>query len=241
MLPGKNCLVLDLETAHSADDCQYCGQEASDHLSLSGGGHCGHLLTTVPGSTFARIGWDNTRALGLSVGCYFDYQDMAVHWFDGPTLEATVASFVERQPLLVSFNGIQLDFRLMRALLREGEDPLRMALCDTFKVLCAASYDILAEIWKADPARKFERGLNSLGAISEANGYGAKAMDGVQAPRLWRAGRYAEVLNYCAGDVDKTRRLFEQILTTGTLLRGDGEPITLPLPPQMPEGGHAHE
>ena len=103
-------------------------------------------------------------------------------------------------------------------------------LCDTFKTLCAQSYDILAEIWKVDPARKFEPNLNSLGAISQANGLGTKLSHGAQAPRDWQAGRYAQVIEYCLDDVWKTKALFERISRGEPILRGDGQPIKLRLP-----------
>jgi Predicted 3'-5' exonuclease related to the exonuclease domain of PolB len=225
---GENIVVLDLETARSADDCLYCGAALEGHAR----GVYGHYHVHEP------IGWDRKVDLGLSIGCYYDYADDRLHWFDRATLEATVRCLTSRQPLLVSFNGIGFDFPLMRGLLRRDAEQYATpgtdlpALCDQFEVLCAYSYDILAAIWRADPARKFERGLNSLGVISVANGYGTTELDGALAPRLWAQGRYAEVLNYCAGDVDKTRRLFEQILATGQILRGDGRPLGLP-PPVM--------
>ena len=101
-------------------------------------------------------------------------------------------------------------------------------LCDTFKTLCATSYDILHEIWRVDPARKFEAGLNSLDAISQANGLGPKLSSGAQAPRDWQAGRYAQVIEYCMDDVWKTKALFERICAGEPILRGDGQPIVLP-------------
>jgi hypothetical protein len=227
-LTGENIVVLDLETAHSADDCRRCGAAAEWHApGVDGDAHA-----------HEPIGWDRKVDLGLSIGCYYDYADDRLHWFDRATLEATVRCLTSRQPLLISFNGIGFDFPLMRGLLRRDAEAYGVretdlpALCDQFEVLCAYSYDILAAIWRADPARKFERGLNSLGAISAANGYGTKELDGALAPRLWAQGRYAEVLNYCAGDVDKTRRLFEQIVATGQILRGDGRPLALP-PPEL--------
>jgi hypothetical protein len=228
-LPEANIVVLDLETAHSADDCRRCGAAAEWHAP-GVYGHSGDAHAYEP------IGWDRKVDLGLSIGCYYDYADDRLHWFDRATLEATVRCFVTRQPLLVSFNGIGFDFPLMRGLLRRDAKesdvcaPAVLEICDRFKILCAYSYDILAAIWKADPARKFEPGLNSLGNISVANGYGAKEMDGALAPCLWAQGRYAEVLNYCAGDVDKTRRLFEQILATGEIRRPDGRSLGLPPP-----------
>src|SRR5437870_944692 len=100
-------------------------------------------------------GWNDKVALGLSIGCWYSYEDSRFYWFDKFTLEATMRLFVERQPLLVSFNGIQFYFKLMRALLREkgerGADQEAATetdfsrrldlhdLCDAFKPLCAPS------------------------------------------------------------------------------------------------------
>lgn len=225
MLEGQNTIVLDLETLHSAEDCRLCGATKKRHaMDFQGEYH-----------QYRPFGWDNPPALGLSIGAYWDHSDSRLHWFDRMTLEATVQLFVTRQPLLVSFNGIGFDFPLMRGLLRQQADgdanQALVSICDAFEMLYTTSYDILAEIWKADPARKFERGLNSLGVISEANGFGQKEMDGAMAPRLWTQRRYAEVIAYNVGDVLKTKGLFEQICTQGTILRGDGQPIELPHPP----------
>lgn len=241
MMP-QNTIVLDLETARSADDCRHCGHQKSAHYDA---GACADWDGQKPPRSvtqFSPIGWNNKSALGLAIGAYYDYEDQRIHWFDVHTLEATIDLFIERQPLMVTFNGIGFDFVLMRGLLRreaeqQGGCPTGIDrqnhlvwLCDTFKVQCAASYDILAEIWKVDPARKFERGLNSLDAIARANGLGGKLGHGALAPRDWAAGRYADVLNYCQDDVYKTKALFEGILEHGNLLRGDGIAISLPCP-----------
>ena len=252
----SNTIILDLETAYSAEDCQHCGRAVDMHNNLTKGWsseaqpvlHCqngGH-------TTYTPLGWDNKAALGLSIGCYWDGADQRCHFFDVHMLEATVRLCVERQPLLVSFNGIAFDFSLMRALLRqEGEhdriqsladasSPSRFiylqTLCDAFKTLCTTSYDILAEIWQVDPVRAYERGLNSLDAISQANGLGPKLSHDAQAPRDWREGRYAQVINYCQDDVYKTKALFELICAGRSILRGDGQPIVLRNP--FPQEAH---
>lgn len=236
MFAGENVVVLDLETQCSADDCRYCGLPLA---AFDSGVVCkndnGH----------GTIGWNNLPALGLSIGCYWNYRDSRIHWFDVHTLEATMRHLVATQPLLVSFNGLAFDFPLMRGLLRRladallqcqevGENQLDadelIALCDTFKVQCMRSYDLLNEIWRLDPVRKFERGLNSLDAIAQANGFGAKLSSGAQAPRDWRAGQVATVLNYCQDDVYKTKALFEMICKEQSITRGDGSTLALPRP-----------
>jgi len=219
MLDGANIVVLDLETLYSADDCRHCGAPEAHHAQEV----CGDSHSYMP------LGWRNPPALGLSIGCWWDYLDGRLHWFDRQTLGSTVALFVNWQPLLVSFNGMQFDFVLLEGW-RRGDAPPSFGLCEDFADLASRSYDLLAAIWQADPVRKFERGLNSLGVISEANGYGAKEMDGATAPRLWAQGRYAEVIAYNVSDVLKTKALFEQVFVTGLLIRGDGNCLAIPRP-----------
>jgi len=205
MYDGQNIIVLDLETLHSAED-----------------------LPT---------GWDDKVALGLSIGAYYDYQDGHVHWFDTLSLYDTMRHLVSRTPLMVSFNGIGFDYALMCAVLRRradmslGHQEFRrsmLELCDQFYALAAVSYDILAEIWRVDADRKYERGLNSLDALLLANHLPAKSGHGAQAPRDWWAGRIADVLNYCQRDVWLTRLLFELICQRqGQLMRGDGRAMQI--------------
>lgn len=50
------------------------------------------------------------------------------------------------------------------------------------------------------------------------------------------AGRHAQVCNYVMDDVLKTKALFEQIVVTGVILRGDGQLIRLRNPLDVVEG-----
>lgn len=182
-------------------------------------------------------GWEDKRALGLSIGCYYDYEDGRVTWFDRASLRETVGLLCLREPLMVSFNGIAFDFALMRAILRheEGEHTL----CDDFKVLAKRSYDILAEIWRADPERKFVRGLNSLDAILAANGLAPKTGDGAQAPEWWDAGQRARVMNYCQNDVLQTLALFELLGKNGGIIQRSNGPLQIQWPGLVAPGHRA--
>ena len=168
-LTAHNICVLDLETLNSADDCRHCGKPEAHHYQSRGETPlCDPDLSDGP---YTPIGWDRKLDLGLSIGCYWDYQDMALHWFDAQTLEDVVRLFVDRKPLLVSFNAIGFDFPLMRAILRHRYATLN-PLCDLFKHFCCTpSYDILAEIWKADPAREVPGVLADLEELEQRLDY----------------------------------------------------------------------
>jgi hypothetical protein len=213
-LAGKNIVVLDLETLHSADDCLYCGQAVS------------HKISCIEGvAAHQKIGWSNYRALGLSVGCYYDYRSKYPTFFIGEDLQDTIDTLLITRPLLVSFNGIQFDFPLMNAVAGVASDTN-----NEFFDLYTSSYDILAEIWKIAPDDKFKRGLNSLATLSKANNLPLKEMDGATAPRLWAEGKHEEVKAYCLGDVLRTKLLFEMVCSGQPIIRGDGSSVILPVP-----------
>jgi RNase_H superfamily len=220
-LTGKNIVVIDVETANSAEDCLYCGLPEARHTAASRT----NLLS--PCVTFSPLGWDNKAALGLSIGGYYDYQTGCITWFDVHSLSATIQALVQRQPLLVSFNGIGFDGPLMQTV---GNAAECVGALYTWPALWQRSYDLLAEIWRVDEEGKYTKGLNSLDAICGANDLGRKTGDGAQAPRDWRAGRVSTVVNYLQNDIFLTKRLFELILEkNGTIQRSTG-PITLRLP-----------
>lgn len=235
-LEGMNCLVVDLETLASADDCRHCGSPAYAHGDTRSGQSC-HHAGDHPWTCYERIGWDDHAALGLSIGCAYDYANGLMHWFDVHTLEATMRLLVERQALLVGFNSKKFDLSLMAAVYRQRErldsqyELQVLPLCDAWQALAARSYDLLHEIWQIDPDRKYERGLNSLDALCQANGLPRKEMDGATAPVLWRQGRIAEVVAYNVGDVLRTKALFELVCAGKPILRGNGQSIHLPPPP----------
>lgn len=235
MFAGTNIVVLDLETLRSARDCRHCGYPDAAHGI--GSAYCPpEAESEHHDDTYAPIGWDDHVALGLSIASYWDYADGLVHWFDMHTLEATMRLFVERQPLVVGFNSKQFDLSLMGTVYRHQErmdsqyELQVLSLCEAWADLATRSYDLLDEIWRIDPDRKYERGLNSLDALCQANDLPRKEMDGATAPVLWRQGHIAEVVTYNVGDVLRTKALFELVCAGTPILRGDGKPIQLPVP-----------
>lgn len=244
--PFSDVIILDLECAHSPDDCRYCGKAREQHMA-------GVMVcpTEDPFSIdasryYTALGWNNKPALGLSIGCYWSYARRRLVWFDTPSLEDTVRFLVATEPYMVSFNGIGFDFVVMRGLLRRQAevlhntgDPAQQAqaaelhaLCDLFKMHCARSYDLLATIWESDPASQRVRGVNGLDALCNANGLGAKLGDSAAIPLAWQQGHVAHVVNHCGDDVLLTRDLLELVIVQGYLERSGAPRVTLPPPPE---------
>ena len=221
-LDGSNTLVLDLETAYSADDCLHCGQPEPDHANQ-------YCVVEPHHGLYTRRGWSNYTSLGLSLGAYYDYQDGRIHWFDAHSLCDTVDHLLTRQPLIISFNGKRFDSAVMIAALPLD---LGMARVTQWLPLWHRSYDLLEEVWTVAGTKP--RGVNSLGALCQANGLGAKTGHGALAPRLWQQGRVADVLNYCQQDVYLTKSLVEHAIIQHGVLQRDGAlavRIALPLVP----------
>lgn len=223
-----NIIVLDLEVLNSPEWCKHCLQESLAHEPLTGA-----CRRKSIGQTFSKIGWEDYNLLGIAIGCYYDYQDDRYHYFDSRDLERIMTQFLQRKPLMVSFNGKHFDFPLMATCLQSATTADTWApMQRPWASLIESSYDILYEIWQVDPITRFHTG-NGLDAISQANGYGAKEMHGAYAPVTWRTGRYVEVVEYCTGDVWKTKKLFEQA-GWGEPIRRPAGAVRLPLPRTVP-------
>jgi hypothetical protein len=60
----------------------------------------------------------------------------------------------------------------------------------------------------------------SLEVLARANLGEGKLLDGAMAPRLWREGRWRQVLDYCRSDVDLTRRVWQRGRAEGRVAVG---------------------
>lgn len=243
-LHGTSILILDIETQNSAQDCRYCGRYVTQDTSQE---PCPQHHDGAEDITPCKpIGWKEFASLGLSIGCYYDYVDGLPHFFDRHCLLELLARVSQVPTLLVSFNGVSFDFPLLYALIlsqadtaiiqeRPDDATSIMQLLQRFDNTVSVGYDILQQIWAVQPQGQYESGLNSLDALSQANGFGAKLLSGALAPHLWKQGHYADVINYNLDDVMKTKALFERIVTEGGLWRKTG---WLELsPPRLPVWG----
>ena len=143
---------------------------------------------------------------GLSVACAYDSALQRSYVYDRHNLNQLVVSLNEAD-LIVSFNGKGFDLPVIEAV-------------SGFHVNPRGHFDILAEIWRQ--LKHKEKGWKLDQVCQRTLGAGKDEMDGPGAIKLWSEGRFAEVTNYCTGDVMLTRRLYNHIVMQEHVVRPDG-------------------
>jgi len=147
-------------------------------------------------------GWDDHAGMGISVLCGFDYLENRYRVI-GETNKADFQKYIDDNYLMVTFNGINFDDKVIKACW--GQD-----------VPSELQYDLLVAIWAAD-------GLGPKFNYKTHGGYGlddccsknfgtTKTGHGALAPVDWQQGRIFEVIDYCINDVKMTRQLLEQVI-----------------------------
>ena len=151
-------------------------------------------------------GWDDHANMGVSVACAFDYVDMRWRVFCGDNLQE-FSELCARRDVLVSFNGLGFDNKVLRA---SG-----VAIDDE------KCYDLLVAIWlAAGLGPKFVYPSHAgygLDAVCAANFGTRKSGDGARAPVQWQRGEIGSVIDYCLNDVRMTKQILDRVLTQGKL------------------------
>ena len=164
-------------------------------------------------------GWNNIKDFGVAVAVLWHeghYQEgfFSVHadWNEDslkPAIDALsdkgvyiwdidlLISYLESAPAIVSFNGINFDYEVLRPY---GLQP---------ELLYHKSFDILDQLKKKLGHRV------SLESVAQATLGVGKTGSGVEAVRFWKEGKIDAVIDYCKQDVDITKRIYEFIQKHG--------------------------
>ncbi len=132
------------------------------------------------------VGWENYKAIGISVAVVWDIDADKWYVFTGqPHIEGT--NPLSKLPQLLNGNNIighnilGFDIPLVKAVAGDFK-PGKFS--DFWRVI----YDLTGDKIK----------LNDLAYYA---GVGQKTMHGREAPRLWQLGKYDDVIEYCKDDV----------------------------------------
>ena len=162
-------------------------------------------------------GWGDHENMGVSTVCCYDYEADRYRVFCRDNLEKFV-DLVEVHDVIVSFNGINFDNKVLAYVLFGLVDPLRW--------LNEKSYDIFAEI--RDVSGKW----CSLDSIIKANDLGTgKTGNGALAPMWYQTGQWGRLIDYCLMDTKLTKQLLDIILAGNPITNPKtGQPMILRMP-----------
>jgi hypothetical protein len=157
-------------------------------------------------------GWQSHDEMGISVLCLYDYATGRYRVFDDRTAKEAIAILWDYD-VVCGFNTVGFDCKVVHASWDEAKS-LRSSL----------DFDILREIW-------LSLGLNPDKFVPQTHG-GCKlddvafetlglrkSGDGALAPKLYQAGRWSELVDYCLEDVRIERALFEFVAHYGFVVR----------------------
>ena len=145
------------------------------------------------------FGFDRSEFLGNAVTCSVDQDGNVRDWVGNESIFG-FWKYLLGFDYVISFNGLGFDYPLWGGCLLTPEDfRARTIFKDSFK---GKTIDLCLDFYKALGVRV---GLNAVSIPTLGD---VKEMQGGFAPQLWREGKRFEVINYCRGDIRRTRDLF---------------------------------
>ena len=160
-------------------------------------------LETLNLSHEVRGGWRNIQAFGLAVGVTIDEHGQQHVWQEPDAQD--LIDYLAAHPRVVGFNSRRFDLTVLSAY---GD----------VSVLRERSFDVLLELQSVTGRRKGMRLQDIAGAMF---GEAKSLSDGTEAVHLWRTGQPDDrqrVIDYCARDVELTKRILEFGVDNGYVL-----------------------
>ena len=153
-------------------------------------------------NTFQEVGSNDSVALDISVGSFYDsqtdkYTTVAIDELD------SVWPILEHADALVGYNSNHFDIPLLNKYYPGDLTHIK-------------SIDLLESI-RLSLGRRLR-----LDSVAQATIGAKKSADGLQAVRWWKEGKIAEIKKYCEQDVRVTKKVFDYALKHGHVKFKDG-------------------
>ena len=183
-------------------------------------------------------GWDSHDEMGISVlGALesVDGVEGCMRFFDEEpiSLQAYV-DFLSTADLLAGFNTLMFDIPVLGGAVRRQKDALRfpkrritrLPHMDVLNLMVRAEFGMGVKQAKEQHGGKIFGGKKLDDVAGFTLGL-TKSGEGAMAPILYRAGRYAELFDYCARDVWIESKLVAHVLTEKWVENGRREKVDL--------------
>lgn len=155
-----------------------------------------------------NVTWSTFDKMGLSVGCLYDFRTDDYSVYFKREIQDLCGRLNETGTMIVAFNQIGFDNKLLRALGGDLKPDSELN-----------NYDMLLESRRSvgwQEGMRFRSGLKLDDHLEATFGKDQmKTAHGELAPQWWMQGRRAEVVTYCLADVKRERMLFQHIVDFG--------------------------
>lgn len=166
-------------------------------------------------------GWGGHDEMGISVGACYDYRSARYRIFMDDNIHQLVERLNEPGTLVVAFNHIVFDNKLLRGSGYPLLPDEKLKLYDMLMVSkagCGLSGGARVKGFKLDDHLEVLKLPKKIG-------------EGAEAPIKWQKGLIGEVVDYCLNDVFSERSLFEYMYVRGKCAsRYQEQPYDIELP-----------
>ena len=182
--------------------------------------------------------WDNPAGMGFASAVTYSYKDDLYKFWLGPDDLVPLVKYLTGKTA-ITFNGIRFDSRVLLGNDRGLSDDGRTFSLKEEKEIWFDNFDLLQEYVKnrfemktakeAENALKYIKhdGTFSLGSISKATLNLDKIGSGANAPLLYQAKKYTDLLSYNLQDVRLTRKLYDFVMENRFLADSAGRVVEL--------------
>jgi len=151
-------------------------------------------------------GWQSHDEMGISCAVIYELAFDRFIVFDEHTLDG-LQNRLNSADVIIGFNHIHFDYNVMK---HSGYPIISRT---TNPDIGPVDFDILRQTWLAaglgvEYVHKTHGGFGLDACVKGTLNKSGKTGHGADAPLLWRAGRWGELVSYCINDVKLTRDLY---------------------------------
>lgn len=149
-------------------------------------------------------GWNSHDEMGISVGCAYDYRTGKFRVFMDDNIGELVERLNEPDTLVVAFNHVGFDNKLLRA---QGHQLRPDQELNNYDMLLVSRKGACGSGGRS-PGFRLDDHLQALSLPM-------KTGDGAKAPIWWQQGLLGQLIDYCLNDVTQEKALFEYMILNG--------------------------